>query len=225
MPLLDSPHLLMLVITAVGIAVVTRLGKRNRGGIAITLLLVGVLLGSSIGFTLSALQEGTWSYRWALPLHLCDLATICVVVTLLYPISLIGELSYVWAIAGSLPALLTPNLSAPFPEPTYLVFFAMHGGVIVSVFYLIASRKIVITWNSLWRVWLVTHLYAGLIALFNAIFQTNYLFLCWKPSQFSPLDYMGPWPLYLGGLEIWFVISLFLSYVIYQLMCPRRRRC
>lgn len=221
MPLLDKAHLLMLVAIVIGAIVAIRLSRQKKGGAVIPLLLAGVLLGSSFGYTFSAIQQGTWSYRWALPLHLCDLATFCVVITLLYPMPLIGELSYCWAICGSIPAVLTPNLSVTFPHPAYLVFFAMHGGVVISVFYLVASKNIAINWHSIRRVWLITHVYAGLIAMFNAIFETNYLYLCWKPTQFSPLDYMGPWPVYLVGLEVWFVMSLFLSYSVYQAMHPR----
>jgi len=216
MPLFDTPHLSMMVAIVLLTILLFRFGKQNKGGVAIPLLLCGVLLGSSLGFTLSAIHQGIWSYRWALPLHLCDLATICVVVTLLYPVPVMGELSYCWAIGGSIPAVLTPDIAARFPAPAYIVFFAMHGGVIVSVFYLVATRIVTITWNSLRRVWLITHLYAGLIALFNRTFEANYLFLCWKPSQFSLIDYMGAWPYYLVWLEVWFLVSLILSYVIYR---------
>jgi len=171
---------------------------------------------------LIAIRQGIWSYRWALPLHLCDLAVFGVVLALLYPISLIGEMSYFWVVGGSIPAVLTPDIVVTFPNPFYFLFFLTHGGAIVSVFYLVASRTIILSWNSLRRVWIITHLYAGFIAVFNTTFGTNYLYLCERPDQFSPLDYLGPWPIYLIGLEILFIISLFLSYSIYQIIHPRK---
>jgi uncharacterized membrane protein YwaF len=41
--------------------------------------------------------------------------------------------------------------------------------------------------------------YAAVVGTFNAIFHTNYVYLCRKPSNPSLLDLLGPWPLYLIG--------------------------
>lgn len=221
MPLLDIPHLSILTAIAIGTVVVVRFGRQKKGRAVIPMVLAGILLGSEFTLAYLAIEQGIWSYRWALPLHLCDLAVFGVVLTLLYPIPLIGELSYVWVIGGSIPAVLTPDVSVWFPSPFFLLFFVAHGGAIISAFYLVASGTITFSWHSLRRVWLATHLYVGVIAVFNTVFETNYLFLCEKPGQFSPLDYLGPWPIYLIGLEVLFTASLFLSYAVYQVLYPR----
>lgn len=221
MPLFDQPHLILLV-TVFALSVLGfGLGRREYGRQAIPYLLVICLISAELSIALLAWQDGLWNYRWALPLQLCDVALIFLVIHLLYPMSWTGELAYFWVMGGSIAALLTPDIGRSFPDSYYLLFFATHGTAVVSVCYLLGAERITVQRSSLWRVWLITHFYALLIVVFNSLFDTNYLFLSAKPQQFSPLDYLGPWPNYLLGLELFFLAALFLWYGIYQ----RLTRC
>ena len=164
---------------------------------------------------------GLWSYRWALPLQLCDLAVFGVILSLFYRVQWIWELTFFWGIAGSSQALLTPELRHGFPSPFFFGFFATHGGVVAGALYLAGGLGRPIDWRSLKRVWLLTHLYAGVIALFNWRLGTNYLFLSEKPTQATLLDLFGPWPWYLIGLEVLGVLLLLLAFGLYQLIRKR----
>jgi uncharacterized membrane protein YwaF len=55
--------------------------------------------------------------------------------------------------------------------------------------------------------------YAVTVGLLNALLGTNYGFLCAKPPTASLMDYIGPWPWYVGslwllGLVFYFVLNL-----------------
>ena len=81
-------------------------------------------------------RDGELTIANAAPMYLCDWAAVATVITLFYPNQWTYELGYFWALAGTLQALLTPDLSYEFPDPRFISFFALHGGVIASALYM-----------------------------------------------------------------------------------------
>jgi hypothetical integral membrane protein (TIGR02206 family) len=143
-----------------------------------------------------------------LPLELCDLALWMTVLTALTLKQWSFEVSYFAGLGGSSMAVLTPDLWAPLLSYPTIYFFLAHGGVIAVLLFLIWSKLARPRAGCLWRVLAILNGYAALIALFNFVFETNYMYLCRKPAGASLLDYMGPWPVYILVGEI-FAIGLF----------------
>lgn len=162
------------------------------------------------------LQSEGFRFPDALPLQLCDLALWLTVVTLFTLHPLAFETAYFAGLGGSGMALLTPDLWAPVASYPTIYFFVAHGMVVASLLMILWSRQAMLRPGSVWRVFGVLNGYTALIAVFNAIFNTNYMYLCRKPAGASLLDFLGPWPLYIVGGEVVALLIFWLLSLISQ---------
>lgn len=193
-------HLTVLLLTLGGVVALLisrqRLGRLHdvslRRGIAM------VLFGNEFVAWVWAAVHGVAR----IPLQLCDLALLLTVAALWSPRPRACELAYFWGLVGSSQAILTPDLQHPFPDYWWLKFFATHCGVVLSVVYLAVTGRVRLMDRSVWRVWGLTNLYAGMVGLINWIAGTNYGYLARKPMQPSLLDVFGPWPLYIVVMDV-----------------------
>lgn len=173
--------------------------------------------------------ELAWFFRmrsyglgWSelLPLQLSD-ASILLAVYVAWTLNPWGfDVLYYWGLTAVPLAMLTPDLLEPFPAPDTLMFFALHGLVPLIVLYLLWSGLARPRPGSMWRSFAALNgvLIAALSA--NRLFGTNYMYLTEKPSQPSPLDYMGPWPVYIGAGE---VVALMAFYLLSRLYPARNQ--
>ena len=200
--LFGPAHLVIMVTIPAAGAALTWAGSGSARALRRIRLSLGVLL---------LVNELVWySYRFGyerlrfpegLPLQLCDLALWTTVIALLTlkPWSL--ELAYFVALAGSSVAVVTPDLWAPsWSYPTWY-FFLAHGGVIASVLFLTWSGLFRPRPGALWRSFGLLNLFVAAVGVFDAVFHTNYIYLCRKPEARSLADYMGPWPVYVLALD------------------------
>ncbi|HSF02187.1 MAG TPA: hypothetical protein VLA62_04215, partial [Solirubrobacterales bacterium] len=84
-----------------------------------------------------AAQEGWLTWRTFLPLELCDAALVLAVIALVRPSRLLAQVVYFWSGSGTLLALLTPDLPWAFPRWEFVVFFGLHGLVVVASMVLV----------------------------------------------------------------------------------------
>ena len=147
---------------------------------------------------LVAAREGWLTWKTLLPLELCDAALVLCVLSLLRPRAALAELVYFWAGSGTLVAMLTPELQWAFPRWEFVVFFGLHGLVLVAALVLVFGLGLRPRPRAPLRMLGLTAAWAGLVGLVNLALGTNFMYLCRKPSVPTLLDWMGPWPVYLG---------------------------
>lgn len=193
-------HLFALAAIAVVTLSLVLLARRHPGEARLRkALAVALLVLMAVSLVLSRHEGESW--RTLAPLQLCDIALFVGAWALWTLRPLAAEVTYFWGAAGSVLAVLTPDLSFGFPAPIYFTYFALHGAVIVSAFLLPFGLGRVPRPGALWRVLLLTNLYAAVIAVVDVRFETNFLFLRAKPPSPTPFDWFGPWPWYLLVVE------------------------
>ena len=193
-------HLAVLVLLAVAIAVLVARApwwRRAGGDRAIRGVLASALALNRLALWLDAARRGSVG----LPCHLCDLAVFLMIWTLVTGNRYAAEVAYCWGLAGSTQAIITPDLSAGFPSWRWLTFFSGHCGVVASGIYLVVKGRLSLTSWSVWRVWLISNGYVVVAGLLNWRLGTNFGYLAGKPQHPSLLDYLGPWPWYIGSMD------------------------
>lgn len=193
-------HQVALVLLVVGVAAILLFGRRHRGtelaerggrALALAVLVVTVPL-QLLYFT-----PGYFSLDKTLPLQLCDLASGVAAYALWTRRPWAAALTYFWGLTLTSQAVLTPDLGADFPDPIFVLFWAMHLLVVWAAVYLVWALGLRPSWRS-YRISLaVTAVWALTVFAFNVAVDTNYGYLNAKPSAASALDLLGPWPWYL----------------------------
>jgi hypothetical integral membrane protein (TIGR02206 family) len=180
---------------SVGLALLVRArpssGPAVRGGLA------AFLLAGAIGYVIAEWRLGILSAWDFLPLHLCDFAIFVAAFALLTRRPGAVEVLWFWALTGTLLAALTPAVSGSFPDWRWLLYFAMHGGVIAAAVVLVLGCGIRPRAGAAWRAFGWTVVYAGMVAVVDLVTGANFLWLRAKPAQPTLLDWLGPWPVYL----------------------------
>jgi hypothetical integral membrane protein (TIGR02206 family) len=203
--LFGRDHVLALAATVAAAAALSLLARRvrdRRAGFVLRTMLAAALLGATAATLLAWSRERALDVFDVLPLHLCDFLILVAASALLTRAQAAYELLYFWGCAGTLIALVSPDVHTGFPDWRFVSFFVLHGLVVVAAVVLTAGFGLRPQAGAPWRALALTNAYALAVGLFNWAFGTNYLYLRHKPSAPTLLDAMGPWPVYIVAAEL-----------------------
>ncbi|WP_319370239.1 TIGR02206 family membrane protein [uncultured Ilyobacter sp.] len=172
-------------------------------------IIIGILKISELAYRLIVLDE---PIRFLLPLHLCNLTLIAAIIAMISGSRFFLNLTYFWS-AGTVFALLTPEVRINFPHLLNIIFFLTHFYLIFSAVSCIKTFNFKPTFKNLIKAFKYVNFAFIIIFFINLMLGTNYMFVNYKPSFRSPLDYMGPWPYYIVCLEIITFICFALMYL------------
>jgi hypothetical integral membrane protein (TIGR02206 family) len=195
--LLSAEHVAALLVIAVSAAVLTVAARRNRGpwiGVLAAVLVVDevswwVFLAAGGGEPGQRVQP--------LPLQLCDMGIFVAAGALLTRRQLLVETTYFWALAGTIQALVTPDLPQHFPTYPYFQYYIAHGGVVTAALVLVIGLGLRPRPWGFVRVAALTIAYTAFVGLVDAVTGADYMFLRAKPNSPTLLDVLGPWPIYI----------------------------
>ncbi|MBI3395521.1 MAG: TIGR02206 family membrane protein [Spirochaetia bacterium] len=213
-------HFLMLGLTAFIAAGSAWLARRRDGVFAgpIAKGMSLVLLVNAFVYAGYRIVNGYWDVRYDLPMQFCNWSLIVTVWALLTRSQLMAELSYFWVMAGSLQGVITPDLQVSFPHPYFFIFFINHSGLVIASLFVILGLKIIPMRGAPVRAFLYSQVYFGTALALDFLLNTNYGYMRAKPEAASLLDYLGPWPWYLLGLEGVAVVLVAVLYLPFWLI-------
>lgn len=192
-------------------------GRPGGWPVAAARALAVVLLADAASYTASSLAGHRFSVS-LLPLQLCDVAIVIAAAACWWRVPLLVELTYFWGLAGTLQAVLTPDLGAPFPELAFFQFVVGHLVIVLAAAYLVAGLRLPPRPGAARRVFVLTAGYTAAVGVVDAVSGADFMFLRSPPAHWSLLSVLGPWP--------WYLLSAAaLAWVLFLLLeLPFRRR-
>jgi hypothetical integral membrane protein (TIGR02206 family) len=193
---------------SIGLAVTAGLIAMGSSGHRGRLISTGIL--AFLNLATFGIVQVSWqsvpgmTVEQSIPAHLCDIASILSGFALLTRRRLLCELTYFWGLAATIQGLVTPALEFGFPSWPFITFFLQHFSIVAAALYLPIVdgwRPHHPWWRSPLRVLGWSNVYLACAMLVNWRFGTNFGFAARKPVNPSLLDYLGPWPWYLLGME------------------------
>lgn len=164
----------------------------------------------------------TWSPRYDLPLQLSNASEFVSAAALWWRTPFLVELTYFWGFGAVLQALATPDFPEHFPDPAYFRFYITHGGILLAAVFLTIGLRITPRPGTTVRVFVATVAYTVLVGAVDYLTGGNYMYLRQKPVAGSLLNFMGPWPWYIGSGLLLAVVLLTILNAPFWL--ARRRR-
>lgn len=128
-----------------------------------------------------------YSY-WSPPLHLCGLGIFIAGWHAYRPSRTTSTLLYALTLPGAVIALIFPGWTADSGF-LHIHSFLFHALLVLFVSPLIRARQLTLSWRDLWRAVLFLLLTVPVIYVYNATFQTNFMFLN-RPVAHTPLQWL-----------------------------------
>ena len=211
------------VLAAVACAVLCTLARRRPGPWRIvTARVIGlVLVADAVSYSVGLAVQGTWSPKTSLPLALCDVGVLVAAAACWWRVTLLVELTYFWGLAGTLQAVITPDLNVGFPHLVFFQYLVGHVGIVAAALFLVVGMRIVPRRRSVVRVFAITLGYTALVGIVDALTGANYMFLRSPPGEWTLLRLLGPWPWYVLSAS---GVALVLLTALDAPFWPQRRR-
>jgi hypothetical integral membrane protein (TIGR02206 family) len=173
---------------------------------------IGLLLAAdAFTYTVSAIVQGQWSASSSLPLALCNMAVLVAAAACWWQIPLLVELTWFWGLAGTIQAVLTPDLQVGFPHLVFFEYVVGHTAIVLAGVFLVVGMGVTPRPGAVPRVFAITAGYTVFVGAIDAATGANYMFLQRRPTNWTLLKVLGPWPWYIlsaAGVAVLLLVVL-----------------
>ena len=145
-------HLLMIGLCVLGCVLVAVVGNSLHGSAHEPLLRRAFAVSIpvlTVPLQVLQLLPGDFDLRTSLPLQFCDLSWVLAAYALWTRDATASRLLYYWGLTLVPQAILTPDLVQGFPDPRWVMFWAMHLLTVWAAVHLTFGQGIRPTWRRL----------------------------------------------------------------------------
>ena len=193
-------HLAAFAVLVVGGATLIALGRwaraRDDAGRRIGRGLAVAIVVATVPLQVLYQTGDYWDLQRTLPLQLCDVASAAAAYALWTRRPWAVALTYFWGLTLTIQAVVTPDLAKDFPDPAFLLFWAMHLLTVWAAIYLSFGLGLGPDWRGYRTSLALTAAWAASVYAFNLVAGTNYGYVNAKPNSASVLDLLPGWPWY-----------------------------
>jgi hypothetical integral membrane protein (TIGR02206 family) len=191
--------------------------------------LAAVLLGDVVAYLVQEISASTFSPRTSLPLSLCNIAVVVAGVACVTRLRMLVEITYFVGLAGTLQAVITPDLSSPFPHLVFFEYLAGHLGIVAAACLLVLGLGLTPRPRAWLRTYVIVAAYTALVGVVDATTGADYMFLRKPPSESTLLSVLGPFPWYIVSaaavaFALFFLLDLPFSIARHHSQAPSRPR-
>lgn len=163
-----------------------------------------------IGRLTYVVLAGSYDPALDLPFFMCRFVALILPFVIYTRQRFLLGILYFWVLAGTVNAVITPDLFSNFGHWEYILYFVYHLMLIVAIIYAACVYKFQIGWRDYRNAVLGVIVFTIFSIGINFLLKANYNYLSEKPEVASMLDYMGPWPWYIfvGYLLMFFLFFL-----------------
>ena len=235
-------HLIAIAVVAavcLGVALRFRVARSPTEVAAVGAAIAAVLWANEYTYHWYWFTIGAFTITNNFMLHMCGLAIV--LIPFLFTLEpgrgrqYLFEIIYFWGLGGAVQALLAPDIGQHgFPELKAFAFFISHGLICAAAVYMIAAKKMSLTFGSLVRALVATNVATLLVYLVNLAVAAvppyevgNYFMIGYPPPTGSVIDVFsdlfGPSPRYIVGLEAMALLVFLLIYLPFPVGRALRR--
>lgn len=186
-------------------------------GLILALLpLIGV-----VGRMVLLICQDKFTVQEELPLYICRIVTFFMPWVMYTMNRRVFGVLYFWVLAGTINAILTPDMEFGFPHWSAFQYWIVHAGLVITVLYGTLVLKMRPFKMDILYAFICGNIYIVSVHIINILLKSNYSYTMFKPPGGSILDHFGPWPWYLLTGQL---LAVFLFMLVYSPYRWRDRR-
>lgn len=176
-------------------------------------ILAAILFINMSVYYISKIALHTYDWKLDLPLHFCFITGYIFMYILITGNKKLYSIVYFFTFVGPIPAIIWPDLKFDYDRLIFWQFVISHHFMLLSSLYVLIVLEYKICKKDILRAYIVGNVIVVIMALFNGIFNTNYIMMGQLPDQIYRLypfvKYMPP----IFWLELVALAAIAIAYI------------